>query len=438
MTIFPTGLNPPPSSPADAAVLRFAAWGPMAALGAAQLIQGAAGRPAPPVFRPEIEGVIAALLIFAAGWRRPLGVALGGGAVGGGAFGRGRAPPWTAVGAGCLALLLWPPLARAAWAGWPAGDVIRDVIPLLFLFLPLVLVPGLRPTGRAGARCLALILMLEGLFFVLRWWRHAEWGFGAVGVRVMADGDGYLLNAPSALFAAVAWPLAALHCLEKPDGRRVLAALAALVAGGLCIAALLATAHRQAFALIVATAAAALWTRRRRIVWLWPALTLALVAGIGLEGERIVGAMGGIAEKNRLVGGNARMEEAAAALTAAGESLGGALFGGGWGARLENPAVGGWRVAYTHTFATYLLFKAGVVGLAAGIVWLAGLARAARDLWRRDPAWALAVAAPLIVAFTAHTSYKYLDTGVLLSLLMLLTGEGDQKSPQISKKHAIA
>ena len=416
MTICPIASTPPLSSPPDAGAARkIAAWAPLAALCGALLLQGAAGRPAPPLFRPEIEGVIALLLILAAGWRQPLAVALG-----------GVGERWRMIGAGCLALLLWPSLVRAAWAGWPVGDMIRDIVPLLFLFLPLLLVPALRPAGRAGALCLAAVLMLEGLFFVLRWWRHADWGFGAVGARVMADG-GYLLNAPSVLFAAVAWPLVALHCLERPSLWRSLGGLAALLAGVCCVAALLGAAHRLAFGLIVVAALVALWTRRRRLVWLWPVLALATAVAVGLEGERLLGALARIVEKTRLAGGNARLEEATAALSAAGETLSGALFGAGWGARLENPAVGGWRVAYTHTFATYLLFKAGVVGLAAGVVWLTTLLPAAVRLWRRDAAWAVAVTAPLFVAFTAHTSYKYLDTGVLLSLLILLASERERK-----------
>lgn len=413
MTISPTVSNPlslsvEPAPAAQGAGLP-AVWGPLAALTAALLVQGAASRPAPQIFRPEVEGVVALLLTLAVGWRRPLSLALG----------ARDGPRWIAVGAACLAALLWIPLARGAWAGWPAADVVRDVVPLLFIFLPLALVPALKPTGWVGVRILAAALMLEGLFLVLRWWNRVDWGFGAVGVRVMPDGDGYLLNAPSALFAAVAWPLAALHCAERGGWRGWIGATAALSAGALCVAAQLGAAHRLAFGLIVLTGLTALWTRGRRISWLLPLLATALVVFVGFGDDRLVGAVGRIVEKTRLVGGNARLEEAAAALAAAGENLGGALLGAGWGARLENPAVGGWRVAYTHTFVTYLLFKAGVVGLATGIVWFAVLAPAAARAWRRDAAWALAVIAPLAVALTAHTSYKYLDTGVLLSLLIL-------------------
>jgi hypothetical protein len=408
-----------PSSPVDAggdALKNGFDSGRLAlfALIAALLLQGAAGRPAPPILRPEIEGVIALLLCAAVGLRRPWGLFCGGAA---------DDPPWAKIGAVCLLLLFWLPLCRAAWMGRGAGEVLRDVAPLLFLFLPLALVPALRPAGRFGVMALAAALMLEGLFYSLRWWNHMGWGFGALGVRVLPDGGGYLLNAPSALFAAIAWPLTALWCLEKGGLRGLLGAVAALIAGALCVAAQLGAAHRLAVGFIVAAGLAAVWTRASRLPWLIPLLAVAVLTAAAVEGERLSGALFYVAEKTRLAGANARFEEAAAALSQAGDSAASALLGDGWGAEVENPAVGGWRVAYTHTFATYLLVKAGAVGLAAMLVWLGALSPAAGRLWRADPAWALAVLAPLLTAFTVHTSYKYLDTGVLLTLMVLAAGE---------------
>lgn len=409
------GAERPPRPPISAPICP-PIWLPVLALAAALLTQGVAGRPAPPVFRPEIEGVVAAGLLAAAGWRAPLAAGLGG-------FPLGWFPDatqrWFVVGSGCLCILLWPPLARAAWMGWSSADAARDVAPLLFLFLPLALVPSLRPAGKTAVVALTAALMLEGLFYALRWWRHADWGFGALGARTLADGGGYLLNAPSVLFAAIAWPLAALHCFEKGGVLRFAAGFGALAAGATCVAGLLGAAHRLAFGLILLAAATALWTRARRIPWLIPALVVAAVAVAAAEGDRLAGALFHIVEKTRVTGGNARVEEAAAALAMAGETLESLLFGAGWGALIDNPAVGGWRVSYTHTFLTYLLVKAGLVGLAAGTIWLGVFLRPAAALWRHDPAWALAMLSPLFVSFTVHTSYKYLDTGVMLTLLWI-------------------
>lgn len=414
-----------PSSPAERNH-PFAAWASLLTLTAALLLQGAASRPAPPVLRWEIEGVIALLLLLAIGWRRPLALAVG------------RLPDegWIRAGTVCLMILLWAPLLRGLWAGWPLADMLRDVIPLFFLFLPLVLVPALRRAGIWGVRLLAAALLLEGLAYCLRWWRHADWGFGAVGARALADGGGYFLNAPSVLFAAIGWPLLALVLLTRPQPSspppswRARApgwagAAAAAVAGAICLAALLGAVHRMALGWVAVAAVVALWTRRRRVPWLLLGLIVPGLAAVGLMDDRLAGAFWQLAEKTRLAGANARWEEAAAALTLAGESLPALLLGHGWGALLENPAVGGWRVSYTHTFITYVLFKAGLAGVAAYAVWLGALAPAAAALWRRDPAWTLALLAPLLTALTVHTSFKYLDTGILLTLAVLWADSGD-------------
>ena len=96
------------------------------------------------------------------------------------------------------------------------------------------------------------------------------------------------------------------------------------------------------------------------------------------------------------------------------------LFGHGWGALVANPAVGGWRVSYTHTLPTYALAKAGALGLVALAAYLGAFALRALAALRRDPTLGWAVLPPLVMALCAHTSFKYLDTGILLTLMLLV------------------
>src|SRR3954454_21919719 len=70
------------------------------------------------------------------------------------------------VGTAAFNYLLWVPLLRAALSGANVEDIVRDVIPLVFLFLPLLLVPG----NRTGRRMLVLGLAAVGVTFALRWW----------------------------------------------------------------------------------------------------------------------------------------------------------------------------------------------------------------------------------------------------------------------------
>ncbi|WP_245636687.1 hypothetical protein [Azospirillum thiophilum] len=391
------------------------------AMPAALLIYGGLSVPAPPALR-WVEAAIGLLMVLAVGWRRPLAVTTGHAL-------RARSDAgWQTVAVPALAWLLWAPLLRGAALGWEAADILRDVVPLLYLFLPVLLVPALKRLGPAGVgpwgvRALAGGLALAGLLLALRWWRQSGWGFGAVGMRAMADGGGYLLNAPSVLFAAVALPALSLSLLAS-GGRvwRPAVALASAAAGAVCLGALGGAVHRTALGLAaLSLALIALWWVRRR-----PVLALPLLLGVGLAaalaGDALTGIWQQAAEKTRLTGANTRWEEAAVVIDHVAASPWALLFGDGWGARIANPAVGGWRVGYTHTLVSYSLLKTGLLGMLALGAYLGALVRPWCRLLADDPPLALALVPPLLMALGLHTSFKYLDTGVLLSLMLLAAG----------------
>ncbi|WP_245593444.1 hypothetical protein [Azospirillum halopraeferens] len=388
------------------------------AVAAALLLYGLLSAPAPPA-PGMVEAVVGGLLLVAAGWHRPLAVACGA------ALLRPRPALWEAAGVLAFAALLWPPLLRGLAQGWDLRQVARDVVPLLFLFLPVVLVPLLRPAGAAAVRWLAGGLAAAGVLFTVRWWDEMGWGFGAVGTRAMPEGAHYVLNAPSVLFAAILLPAVATGWLVRGGMLRRLAAPVLLAGGALCLAALAGAVHRMALGL----AAVALWGVMlwwgRRAPWTVGGL-LAVAAGLawGLDGP-VFGAIDQVVEKSRSAGLNARGAEAVAVLERVADDPVALLVGEGWGALLANPAVGGWRVAYTHTLVSYTLFKAGLLGLLGLLAWLIGLVPAARRLLRTDPILAAAILPPLAVSLGLHTSFKYLDCGLLVTLMILSSSKDD-------------
>lgn len=382
-------------------------------MAAALLLYGGLSVPAPPALR-GVELSIGLLILLSIGWQWPLAV------VSGHALRTSSSVAWIPAAIAAFAWLLWVPLLRGAALGWDAVDILRDVVPLFYLFLPVLLVPTLRAAGPTAVRALAGGLSIAGLLLSLRWWRQADWGFGAIGQRAMADGGVYLLNAPAVLFAAVVLPVAALSLIGTAGRlRHWLAAIPCTVGGLLCLAALAGAVHRTALGLaLLSMALIALWWARRQ-----PWLTLPLLIGLGLAaavgGDALFGAWQQAAEKTRLTGINARWEEAAAVIEHAVSSPWALLFGDGWGARIANPAVGGWRVSYTHTLASYGLLKTGLCGMVALAVYLGALVRPWWRLLATDPPLALAVVPPLAMALCLHTSFKYLDTGVILTLMLL-------------------
>lgn len=393
------GMVPSPPSPA----CHDASWFDrprVAALCGATVLYGFLGTPAPPVLR-WIELAVAALLLLAVGLRRPLLVAVGSALTGG--------PGWAAAGMLAMSWLAWVPLLRGVWLGWGAGDIVRDVVPLVFLFLPLVLVPLLARGGRWTAEALCGALMLAGLLFALRWWRQQGWEFGAFGERTLGDGRTYLLNAPAVLVAAIGFPALALRLAGKVGATRWVLAAAAAVAGVVCLAALAGAAHRMALGIALpALLLIGVAEGRRSPLAAWTAF-LAIACVALLFHEAAQGALERLMEKTRLAGANARVEEAEAVLRLVSASLPSLLFGEGWGALLPNPAVGEWRVSYTHSFLTYALLKTGVVGLGAFAAWLGALSVPAWRLLRTDPVLALVCLPPLLVPFGLHTSFNNVD-----------------------------
>lgn len=376
-------------------------------------IYGLFSAPAPSGIRLA-EAAIALLLLLVVGVRRPLYV------VTGHALRDPHLARWETPALLALAWLLWVPLLRGLWVGWVPGDMVRDVVPLFYLFLPVLLVPLFMDGRREVARrLLGWGLMLAGAAFALRWWKQAHWGFGAVGLRAMADGGAYLLNAPSVLFAGIALPLTGVRMLARGGAAWWVAGAACVAVGALCLVALAGAVHRMALGLAaIAFLAAGLWRARRSPLAV--GLALAGLAALSLAfPEAVGGALTQVAEKNRLAGANSRWEEAVAVIALTIADPGSFLFGQGWGSLIVNPAVGGWRVSYTHTLPTYALAKTGVLGALALAAYGLALAPRAVEALRRDPGLAVAALPPLAISFCAHTSFKYLDTGLLLTLLLL-------------------
>jgi len=88
------------------------------------------------------------------------------------------------------------------------------------------------------------------------------------------------------------------------------------------------------------------------------------------------------------------------------------------GALLVDPAVGDWRVAYTHSALSYFLFKTGLLGVAALALWFGCLVRPTVRAFSRDPALVAAATGPILAALTVQSAFKYLDTGILLALIL--------------------
>jgi hypothetical protein len=370
-------------------------------LAAAVLVHGAVGLPAPQAVGLA-EAVVGACLLMAAG----LGTLV---RFGSGAVLLSPGPAWAVVGASGFLWLLWIPLLRGAAAGHAPEDVVRDVVPLVFLFLPLLLTPGLARLGPRAVDVLAAALALAGVLIAARWLLS--------GLPAGPVPERYLPNDPAVLFAAIWLPAVGFRLARRLPAWPAAAVLAA--AGALCLAALVLQVNRSA-SIVAAAALLAVFA------WSWRSAGIAgacVVAAAGsavwMRSDLVFSTMEAFAAKTQAYGTNGRLAELAAVAERAASTWDGLLFGAGWGALLRNPAVGDWWVSYTHGLPGYLLFKTGLAGCAVAGLWAVCLLAVVVRVLRRDMALGLAVVAPLLVGGMVHTGYKYFCYGVLLTLLTL-------------------
>ncbi len=129
-------------------------------------------------------------------------------------------------------------------------------------------------------------------------------------------------------------------------------------------------------------------------------------------------------QKTELVGLNTRAEEWSAVMDRLSDGWDNTLFGEGWGGKIENPAVGGLSVNYTHSLISSLLLKTGLIGT---IVILAGcfmpvikaFGAVITKKCQIDFILLGAVLFPFLISVFLYASYKSLGFGLILLVFFI-------------------
>ncbi|MCM2344551.1 MAG: hypothetical protein NDJ24_08325 [Alphaproteobacteria bacterium] len=349
----------------------------------------------------------------------------------------GRSAIWQVIGTGRLCpgqpfftlnarlLLFWGltvPVLVALVAGHDTGLILRDLVAFLFLLLPLFLWPCLDDWPNAE-RLFPWLLCAVGVVYAVRVVGAVTLNHGALSWPTGYITDpANLLNAPTALWALLyltgmgGWLLIRASTVRSFQLAAVCFLLVFLLLAGM--GAIGQRAHIGAWGLAVLLWSGALLWRRPwalgRLLWL--GLPLLLVLGLSVSEL-----MAGLLEKQALVGMNNRLEEARVVVESFHDRPWALLLGQGWGASIVSPAVGPYPVNYTHSLFTTYLLKTGLIGLMLVGGYLLVLAAGIwRILWV-FPVGGVALAAPFLIDISLYASFKTLDFGLLLALIVLWT-----------------
>lgn len=320
---------------------------------------------------------------------------------------------WRGAG-GALFLYALLPLGTGLMAGHAPGLILRDVIPFLFMVMPLFFDPALeKKPQRIALVCIFIVFV--GLAFSLR-------SFGSVfdpaywlgGVAELT----YFANAPTVLFAA-------LFCIGLA-GEKILRARA--LSDILKIAILLSVTAIALIAMILMVQRAFLgafvlysasltglavfkmpYRAWRLLILIIPALVFGFPYWSGI-GQMLF-------EKTQNVGFNMRAQEWGAVWNVLKDEPVAMLLGTGWGGTFSSPAVGGLSVSFTHGLLSSMLLKTGIVGCALSVFYIGALLKTLAKPLIQDPILALALIAPVLIDVFLYASFKSLDFGLILLLV---------------------
>jgi len=313
------------------------------------------------------------------------------------------------------------PIIFSIISGFPLLDIIRDIIPFLFLFTVLFYGWG----GQSHPIYFIKIVVITGIIFSFRTCLSYHevlltpslWGYGPPADLL------YLANSPEVLFSALCCIGYGLKLLMQDNQKLKAIALLGLSAPPLMAMILMSQRAGIGSVILFVTIflSYTLYTRPK-----WGLIFIITMALLMIILWPILGqAIEGLWIKTELVGLNSRIEEWATVLKIISKDSITLLFGEGWGARIENPAVGGINVTYTHSFISSLLLKTGAIGTI--IILLACLKPVSNalksvyfDVKGTDFILLGAISFPFLISVFLYASYKSLGFGLILLIFSVL------------------
>ncbi len=326
---------------------------------------------------------------------------------------RSPVPAWLYLAFNYLLLV---PLLVGVWRQWDLVDVLRDAIPLIYLFIPVVLLPVMLRSTRNWSNTLPMIIAFIGVMLSIRFFVEAGSSPFVVGSTQLFDNFLYLPYDPAVLFAAIYLPLTAIKGgfhITKPLS--LFRGLTFVVGGLVALAALASIVQRAPMALVAVSFVFFLMfaSRHSMLTAMLGILTLFALHYIFKSQIYLVWDL--LLAKQESVGANAKDAELFTVINEVASGLHTTLFGLGWGGVYADPAANGEKVSYTHSLFTYVLLKAGLLGLAAILAYFSFfLTKVWRVFTLGNMPVLLAGGSSLLIGLIFQPSFKVLTYGFIM------------------------
>lgn len=311
------------------------------------------------------------------------------------------------------------PLISGLINNWRMVDLIRDVIPLVYMFIPLFAGYLFSNSQTMWRERISILIGIVGVIFSVRF---------LINTQSTIDNLLYLPQAPEVLFGGVYWILRGLR-----GGSKKLSTWSYLVLGFICFAATLVFSQRAEVGLIILSVILMMLISKKiskriigisvvAILFILIILTASdfgpkLISFVGSQFDRLI-------EKTQQTGFNGKDIELLSVINIVYEKN--LLFGLGWGSEYFSPILGG-MVSFTHSWLTYMLLKGGLFALISILFYIVWLVKPAIRILVNSKFYdkevfpsLLACGAVLIHGTFLQTNYKTLGFGFVLLVLSLI------------------
>jgi hypothetical protein len=325
--------------------------------------------------------------------------------------------------------LILIPSATAIASSNNLSNYIRDLIPLIYLFIPLLILPLALRNPTLWLNVIVGGLAIIAIAFTYRHFQVSEASFSEIGHRYISGGKDYFPLDPSIVFTATLFLTAGASLILRASSlSAILKGSAVVIVGFLPMTTLIGVVARGPLALVLASlafVAVASFFRHPGRSFLM--LSITLVVTLAMFSDIVAGVFSSTIElairKSEAVGINSRDLEIKAVIENA-DTLPMIFFGEGWGGLLQNPIGGGAQWSFVHNSFAYFFFKSGIIGLAAWIAYVVWLSKCSAAAYRRlnylFTPYFLAVANTAVLNFFVQASFKSLTIGLVLAIPLLL------------------
>ncbi len=330
-----------------------------------------------------------------------------------------------------LYMLIVPSIIGIIKEGNDFRDFIRDVIPLLYLFLPIIIISIInsKTDPMIWNKIILFSIIFIGIIFSLMFYLSTKDYLVYITTQIIYGDKAYIFSSPSILFSSIFLTLWGIYSIYKLKSANLFMGFAFTFLGLLSLGVFVAVIMRANILLFSASVAFFVVfifiksLKENRILSSIVIISI-MFSFIIVNINYIEGVFNLIFQKFQTVGINNRVEEFKYVFNQLQKDTFEFLLGNGWGAILyDNPTGGNTR--YTHNILSFFLFKTGIVGLFIVILYLLYLLyNLTLSLLRvkENPIYIilfLSFLSSLIISMFVQPLFKMFSSGLALSLLIL-------------------